>query len=506
VIKHRKKSMAFRMALTALAAMLVAAYLILPGMWQWAHAAARTQAHEIVQIDTAAGPVDAQLIARLRNASTSDQAAPIIITYHDINHIKSDYSVTPESFATQMKMFHDAGWTTLTAAQLDGWLHGKPVPPHSVMITFDDGTGGVWRYADPVLKHYNMHAVAFIITGFVGTHTPYYMTWDMINDLQRSGRWDLEAHTHLGHVYVPSDDHGGKGPFLTTPMWLADKRQMETNEEFHARVLGDLTECKHQFELHHLPVPQFFAYPFSAHEADVAHESVLSQYESGMLDDSHLIQVTSTEDVLRGALRRMDVTWDLSLDGLVRKIELGSPIDPTNARPLTDRDEWTDSDQNPTNMLSIDGDRITVDPGPGGATSVQYARIRTTMWSNYTVSADLVFDPDTEGTTTGLSMFVGNIKHEVIVTMNHGHYSVSFGNSEEDVASGDLDSMPVYHLDITATPTIMSISINGQPLPPVVVPPDSAHGPREVGGGIGIISHRASDTSPVSVISNLTIK
>ena len=116
--------------------------------------------------------------------------------------------MTPENFAAQMQLIHDAGWTTLTTDQLDGWLDGEPLPPHSVMITFDDGATGVWQYADPVLKRLDMHATAFIITGFVGTHAPYYMTWDQITELHNNGRWDIEAHTHLGHVQVPSDNEG----------------------------------------------------------------------------------------------------------------------------------------------------------------------------------------------------------------------------------------------------------------------------------------------------------
>ena len=50
--------------------------------------------------------------------------------------------MTPEDFAAQMRLIHDAGWTTLTADQLDGWLRGEPMPPHAVLITFDDGAMG----------------------------------------------------------------------------------------------------------------------------------------------------------------------------------------------------------------------------------------------------------------------------------------------------------------------------------------------------------------------------
>ena len=74
------------------------------------------------------GPVDETLVTQLRNVGVSAQTGPVIITYHDIGHNKSPYTVTPEDFATQMRLIHDAGWTTLTADQVERWLDGQPVP------------------------------------------------------------------------------------------------------------------------------------------------------------------------------------------------------------------------------------------------------------------------------------------------------------------------------------------------------------------------------------------
>ncbi|MDT5025691.1 MAG: hypothetical protein QOE61_2117 [Micromonosporaceae bacterium] len=494
------------LGLSALSAAAVGGYLAGPGLWQWDHAQARIKRREIAQVDVEPGPVDAALVARLGSTTTSAQSAPLILTYHDISHIKSQYSVTPETFAAQMKMLHDGGWITLTADRLEAWHRGEPLPSRSVLITFDDGCTGVWRYAEPVLRRYNMHAAAFIITGFVGTHAPYYMTWDHITDLHAAGRWDILAHTHLGHVYVPADDNGGTGPYLTTPMYLADRRRVETATEFHGRVTNDLAECKRQLGLQGFAAPRFFAYPFSAHEADVVQQTVLSLYGGGgMLDDSKSIQVTSTEDVSRGLIRRMDITWDTSLEDFVRKLELASPLDPASADPLRDRDGWTNSDQKPTEALRIDGNRMIIDPGPSGQTSVQYSRVRTTMWNNYTVSADLEFAD--HGTTTGICVFVGNTRHEVVTSVNRGYYSISFGNSEQDVSFGDLPDAEAYHLDITVTPKLVFISIDGQMMP-VVMPPElegRAAAPRGVGGGIGLTSHRSPD-APLSVISNLAVR
>jgi hypothetical protein len=210
--KHRrKKPLIYSTMLTILSVVVVGVYVAAPGVWQWNRAAAQVEAHKIHEVDTAPGPVDEQMVRRLRDTSTGPQGAPVIITYHDIGYNKSKYTVTPQDFATQMRLIHDAGWTTLTAEQLERWLDGEPLPPHSVMVTFDDGARGVWQFADPVLRRFNQHAAAYIITGFVGTHEPYYMTGDEITDLQNSGRWDLEAHTHLGHVQIPSKRRGRAG-------------------------------------------------------------------------------------------------------------------------------------------------------------------------------------------------------------------------------------------------------------------------------------------------------
>jgi poly-beta-1,6-N-acetyl-D-glucosamine N-deacetylase len=131
---------------------------------------------------------------------------PIVISYHDISPIaSSSYTVTPARFAEQMALLDALGVHTLSASEYRAYTEGKPVPPRSVMITFDDGTRGVYRFADKVLAQHKFRAVSFIITGFIGTRAPYYMTWNEIDQLDRSGRWDFEAHTHVGHARIPID-------------------------------------------------------------------------------------------------------------------------------------------------------------------------------------------------------------------------------------------------------------------------------------------------------------
>src|SRR6202012_3616560 len=150
----------------------------------------------------------ANLVTELASTNTGVHYPPIIVTYHDIAVKGTQYTVTPAAFAAQMRVLHDSGWHTLPAAQFAAWLHGAPLPPRSLLLTFDDGARGVYRYADPVLRHYGLHGIAFLITGWVGTDQPYYMTWPKLHKLQADGHWDLEAHTHLGHGFVASNAKG----------------------------------------------------------------------------------------------------------------------------------------------------------------------------------------------------------------------------------------------------------------------------------------------------------
>ena len=49
------------------------------------------------------------------------------------------------------------------------------------MITFDDGTHGLWTHADKILERHGMHGVSFLITGNVGAKRPYYLSWQEID-------------------------------------------------------------------------------------------------------------------------------------------------------------------------------------------------------------------------------------------------------------------------------------------------------------------------------------
>jgi hypothetical protein len=359
---------------------LVLIYLIIPGIWQWTTAATESAATKnIVSQNAPIIPArsDASLVSQLRSAPTSVQGSPIILTYHDVGYRHNQYSVTPEVFAAQMQLLADAGWTTITAAQLSDWLAGHTLPPHAVMITFDDGVRGVWRYADPILARNRQHASAYIITGFVGTNAPYYMTWPEIIALQSSGRWDIEAHTHLGHVQITTGAAGTQGPFLTSLQYFTRQGRIETVEQYRRRITNDLIECKKQIVSHHLPVPMFFAYPFSAHAdtpalTEILTTTVKSLFRGAMLDEAGTVSTTTATELADGNLERMDITSDVSVAGLATRLLHASPLDPATADPFIRTTEWTINEETSTTLF-LRTQTVALDPGPNGYTVRKFA-------------------------------------------------------------------------------------------------------------------------------------
>ncbi|WP_231737639.1 polysaccharide deacetylase family protein [Mycobacterium sp. IS-1742] len=498
--------------ITVVAFSAVAAYLVVPAVGQWTRAEARANINPEVydQVETPPQDVDDRLVEKLRNATTGRQSAPLVITYHDIGDRDSRYTLTPQAFEAQMQTLHRAGWRTIGSDDLVRWLHGEPVPPHSVLITFDDGAKGVWKYADPILRRYGFNAVSFVVTGFVGTRAPYYMTWQELTRLHESGRWELQAHTHLGHVHIPTDAEGGEGPFLTKLRYLTDKRRVETSDEYAHRVVSDLDEGIRQFALHDLPAPTLFAYPFSDLDdaptgTGVLRDALAERFAASLSDTADRERVTNTEDVSAGLVARMDITSDVSTADWVDRLVAASPLEPRFARPLADPGGWTDYGARPV-RINIDGNGTALlEPAPREHLGRRYAPQRSSMWDTYGVSVDVGnFRSATDGTTAGVMALSGDAKHEVDVSIGRSGYTINVGREPRFFTKrGKLADTSSHHVDIDVSPNQVIVRIDGALAAEVPLP---AAPPRQKGGGVGLHVTRAFDSSPAALFANLTVR
>ena len=143
--------------------------------------------------------------------------------------------IDPHSFDRQLVALRDAGWHTITSAQLAAAVFaGATLPAHTFTITIDDGHIDGYTHAFPILHRLGFVATYFVITGRVG-HAGF-LTWPDLRVMQAAGM-EIANHT-VNHI-----DEYGFTRTQTTRQVLRAQRAIQ----LHLRV-----------------TPVSFAYPYGA--------------------------------------------------------------------------------------------------------------------------------------------------------------------------------------------------------------------------------------------------
>lgn len=124
---------------------------------------------------------------------------PSAIYYHDLVEKGCGagcQKVELEKFERQMNFLKKNEYNSISIDELE-----KDINPKSVLICFDDGFSSVYHNAFPILKKYNLKAVVFLTTGFIGGPSREYLDWNMIECLKDSGLFSFGAHTS-NHIDV----------------------------------------------------------------------------------------------------------------------------------------------------------------------------------------------------------------------------------------------------------------------------------------------------------------
>lgn len=123
---------------------------------------------------------------------------PIFI-YHDIvedeSQIKVNYmQTTYKRFDEQITGLMKLGYVPISYDDLIAYNNGeKAIPKRSILITFDDGFSGVYKYAYQFAKEYKIPITSFIINYNVGTDG--YFTWDEAKEMSDSGLVSIYSHS-----------------------------------------------------------------------------------------------------------------------------------------------------------------------------------------------------------------------------------------------------------------------------------------------------------------------
>ncbi len=96
------------------------------------------------------------------------QPSPIDVKQDYNDQLPSPLFVTLENFKDQMRYLYENHYHTLTLQQIiDYYYNETELPEKSVLLTFDDCYQSVKLYAYPILKNYQFHAVAFVVSGWL---------------------------------------------------------------------------------------------------------------------------------------------------------------------------------------------------------------------------------------------------------------------------------------------------------------------------------------------------
>lgn len=206
-----------------------------------------------------------------------------------------------KTFADQLDRLDQLGIHTLTLREFQQAISGaNPIPPKSVLLTFDDGYEDFYEYAYPALKAHKMHAALFIVTSWTASETKpamRYVSWPQAIEMDASGFVDIACHTH--------DMHGTR----------AGQPVIQTASQDALRQ--DLAFSRSQLEssLHH-PVP-VVAFPFGSHHADLLQASRAAGFTLGFGPATGVLATRSAD---RMALPRWFIGPWVSLNNLENRL------------------------------------------------------------------------------------------------------------------------------------------------------------------------------------------
>jgi peptidoglycan/xylan/chitin deacetylase (PgdA/CDA1 family) len=140
-------------------------------------------------------------------AGPGDVTVPILL-YHHIGTSKTDhrYYVSPEQFEAEIKALQAWGYSTITLKMLvQAITQGCELPPHPIMITFDDGHMDVYANAFPIMKKYGFTGTIYIVGNYMGAAG--FMDRAQILELYDAG-WDVGSHSmrHLDLTKLSDKD------------------------------------------------------------------------------------------------------------------------------------------------------------------------------------------------------------------------------------------------------------------------------------------------------------
>lgn len=118
-----------------------------------------------------------------------------ILYYHEIGTATQKHVVHPRAFAEQIDWLLEAGFSPLSLdALVEVYAGRRPAPARPVLLSFDDGRGGVLEHAAPELARRSVPAALYLVTDWLdggavpeGERYSDFVSWKDLPALRRAG-------------------------------------------------------------------------------------------------------------------------------------------------------------------------------------------------------------------------------------------------------------------------------------------------------------------------------
>ncbi|MHB1268695.1 MAG: polysaccharide deacetylase family protein [Acidithiobacillus ferriphilus] len=129
--------------------------------------------------------------------SGTERVVPILL-YHRFGPVVRDaMTVRTEVFEAQIEYLKRHGYQIVPLREVVAYIRGvgPPPPPHSVVITADDGHQSVYTDMFPLVQRYHIPVTLFIYPSAI-SRASYALTWDELRIMHDSGLVDIQSHTY----------------------------------------------------------------------------------------------------------------------------------------------------------------------------------------------------------------------------------------------------------------------------------------------------------------------
>ncbi|MGI6269670.1 MAG: polysaccharide deacetylase family protein [Candidatus Howiella sp.] len=178
------------------------------------------------------------------------------------------YSIYVDEFEADLLFFKNNGYTTVGIEEIEAHCSGERLlPEKAVMISIDDGSWGVYKYAYPLLQKYGMKAEVNIIGEFIDdaekhpdrssvqkadyTYDVPYCTWNELKEMSDAGVIEAQSHTYYLHRYDANIRVGAK------------INEGESEADYARTVHSDFEAVQNLFSGKIGKTPTAMAYPYS---------------------------------------------------------------------------------------------------------------------------------------------------------------------------------------------------------------------------------------------------